>query len=47
MSKFMEDDSDVHSFLSYDVKYFEFSFGCRCHNMLNDERNVEDGTIVG
>ena len=47
MSKFIEYDSDIHSFLSCDVKRCQFSFGCGCHDMLNDVSNVEDFTIVG
>ena len=46
MSMFVEDDPDIHSFSSHDVKHCKFSFGRGCH-VFNDVNNLEDGTIVG
>ena len=43
----MEDDLDVNRFVRCDIESCKFGFSGRCHNMLDDVGDVEDGAIVG
>ncbi len=47
VSKFFKDDPNIDSFFCHDVKSCKFGFGGGRHDVFDDVRNVENGTIVG
>jgi hypothetical protein len=46
VSHFFKDDAYVHCFTCIDVQCRQLCFCCRGHDVFDDVRYVEDGTIV-